>query len=79
MNEVLAKQLIGLLIDAATAEARRTFPPYIQSSWLEALSDLLEKGLYHVWVSLLKDMDIVRLEAGVVSIIDNRDKDDGPT
>jgi len=69
----LAKTIIGLLIDAANQEAKRALPSYIQEQWLDALSDLLEKGLYHVWVSLLENIDTVKLEAQVAEIIDLRE------
>lgn len=77
MTEALAKTIVGLLIDAATKEARSSLPTYIQDSWLEALSDVLEKGLFHVWVALLENIDTVKLEAEVAEIIDLREDSDG--
>lgn len=77
MNTELAKTIVGLLIDAVQVEARNSLPSYIQDSWLVALSDVLEKGLYHVWVGLLENMDTVKLEAEIVEIIDSREDSDG--
>ena len=77
MNPELAKTIVGLLIDSATKEAKTALPSYIQDQWLDALSDLLEKGLYHVWVSLLENLDTVKLEAEIVEIIDSRGDSDG--
>ena len=76
MPEALAKTIVGLLIDAAQAEARRSLPSYVRDSWLEALSDVLEKGMYHVWVALLENIDTVKLEAQVAEIIDLREDSD---
>ena len=77
MSPELAKTIVGLLIDAAQAEARRSLPTYVRDSWLEALSEVLEKGMYHVWVALLESIDTVKLEAEVVEIIDHREDSDG--
>jgi hypothetical protein len=77
VNTELAKTIVGLLIDAVQVEARNSLPSYIQDSWLVALSDVLEKGLYHVWVGLLENMDTVKLEAEIVEIIDSREDSDG--
>ena len=76
MSPELAKTIVGLLIDAAQAEARRSLPAYVRDSWLEALSEVLEKGMYHVWVALLESIDTVKLEAEVVEIIDHREDSD---
>jgi len=72
MSTELAKTIIGLLIDSASQEAKKALPSYIQEQWLDALSDLLSKGLYHTWVSLLENIDTVKLEAEIVQIMDRR-------
>ena len=77
MTEALAKTIVGLLIDAAQAEARSSLPTYVQDSWLDAMSDVLEKGLFHVWVALLQNIDTVKLEAEIAEIIDLREDSDG--
>jgi len=74
MSPDVAKQVVGLLIDALQAEARKSLPSYVQDSWLEAMSSLLESGLYHVWQSLLENLDTVKLEAEIVEIIDHREE-----
>ena len=76
MSTELAKTIVGLLIDAVQVEARNSLPSYVRDSWLEALSDVLEKGLFHVWVALLENVDTVKLEAQVAEIIDSREDSD---
>ena len=76
MSPDVAKQIVGLMIDAIQAAARSNLPPYVQDSWLNALSSLLESGLYHVWQALLENIDTVRLEAQIVEIIDSREDSD---
>ena len=76
MSPDVAKQIVGLMIDAIQAEARSNLPTYVQDSWLNALSSLLESGLYHVWQALLENIDTVRLEAQIVEIIDRREDSD---
>ena len=76
MSPDVAKQIVGLMIDAIQAEARSNLPTYVQDSWLNALSSLLESGLYHVWQALLENIDTVRLEAQIVEIIDSREDSD---
>ena len=76
MSPDVAKQIVGLMIDAIQAEARSNLPTYVQDSWLNALSSLLESGLYHVWRALLENIDTVRLEAQIVEIIDSREDSD---
>ncbi len=72
MKPQVAKEVVGLLIDALQQQARETLPSYVQDSWLEAMSSLLEQGLYHVWAALLENIDTVKLEAEIVEIIDHR-------
>lgn len=72
MSPEVAKQVVSLLIDALEQQAKQHLPPYLTDSFLGAASDLLEKGLYHVWQSLLENLDTVKLEAEVVEIIDHR-------
>lgn len=72
MSPDVAKQVVGLLIDALQQQAREKLPSYVQDSWLEAMSSLLESGLYHVWQALLESIDTVKLEAEIVEIIDHR-------
>jgi hypothetical protein len=73
----VARQVIGLLIDALQAEAKNHLPSYVQDSWLVAMSSVLEGGLFHVWQSLLENIDTVKLEAEVVEIIDSREDGNG--
>jgi len=73
----VAKQVVGLMIDALQAEAKNHLPTYVQDSWLDAMSSLLESGLYHVWQALLENIDTVKLEAEIVEIIDSREDSDG--
>jgi hypothetical protein len=73
VNEVAARRLIGLLIDVMQSEAREHLPEYVQDSWLAALSELLEKGLFHGWQAALERVSLVELEAGVVEIVDFRE------
>jgi hypothetical protein len=73
----VAKQVVGLLIDALQAEAKNYLPSYVQESWLDAMSSVLESGLYHVWTALLENIDTVKLEAEIVEIIDHREDSDG--
>ena len=67
-----SKQIVGLLIDALQAEARKHLPGYVKDSWLTALSDVVEKGLYHAWVAII-DERVVRIEADTVEVVDERE------
>ena len=77
MSPTVAKQVIGLMIDALQAEAKSHLPSYVQDSWMTAMSSILEAGLYHVWQSLLENIDTVKLEAEIVEIIDSREDGNG--
>ena len=76
MSPDVAKQVIGLMIAALEAEAKKHLPGYVQESWLSAFSNVLESGLYHVWQALLENIDTVKLEAQIVEIIDHREDSD---
>tara|TARA_R110000824_G_scaffold189858_1_gene371286 strand:- start:1358 stop:1573 length:216 start_codon:yes stop_codon:yes gene_type:complete len=67
-----SQQIVGLLIDALQTEARKILPDYVKDSWLNALSDVIEKGLYHAWVGII-DGHVVRIEANTVEVVDERD------
>ena len=67
-----SQQIVGLLIDALQAEARKSLPSYVKDSWLTALSDVIEKGLYHAWVGII-DGHVVRIEADTVEVVDERE------
>ena len=77
MSPEVARQVIGLMIDAVQNEAKSHLPSYVQESWMTAMSSLLEAGLYHVWQNLLENIDTVKLEAEIVEIIDHREDSDG--
>lgn len=66
-----AKQIVGLLIDALQTEASKHLPGYVKESWLNALSEVIEKGLYHAWVGII-DGHVVRIEADTVEVVDER-------
>lgn len=74
MSEDAAKIIVGLLLDALQTEAKKHLPSYVQSSWLDALSSVVEQGLYHSWVGIIEGK-VLRIEAGEVEIIDNRTGD----
>ena len=67
-----SQQIVGLLIDALQTEARKSLPSYVKDSWLNALSDVIEKGLYHAWVGII-DGHVVRIEADTVEVVDERE------
>lgn len=67
-----SQQIVGLLIDALQTEARKILPDYVKDSWLNALSDVIEKGLYHAWVGII-DGHVVRIEADTVEVVDERE------
>jgi len=77
VNEQLAKEIIGKLIDALQVEAGNVLPSYVQDNWLDALSSVVEGGLYHVWVEVLTQAQIVEIEADVIDIVDLREDADG--
>ena len=72
MSEQIAKEIIGKLIDALQVEAGNVLPSYVQDNWLDALSKVVEGGLYHVWVEVLTKAQLVEIEADVIDIIDHR-------
>jgi hypothetical protein len=45
----------------------------VQDNWLDALSSVVEGGLYHVWVDILTKAQLVEIEADVIDIIDSRE------
>ena len=61
MSPEVARQVIGLMIDAVQNEAKSHLPSYVQESWMTAMSSLLE------------NIDTVKLEAEIVEIIDHRE------
>jgi len=67
-----SQQIVGLLIDALQAEARKSLPGYVKDSWLTALSDVIEKGLYHAWIGIIEG-HVVRIETNTVDVVDERD------
>lgn len=70
------KEIIDLLINAAEEQAKRHLPSYIQDSWVAALADLLEKGLYYAWIEVIENLQLVQLEADEVTIVDKRGEED---
>ena len=70
MNEEAAKKVVALLIDSLESEAKKLLPSYVRDSWLSAFSDMLSKGLYHLWVNVITN--VVHIEANTVEIIDER-------
>tara|TARA_B100000809_G_scaffold6296_1_gene6383 strand:+ start:3018 stop:3272 length:255 start_codon:yes stop_codon:yes gene_type:complete len=72
MSDKRAKAIVALLISAAEAEARKALPSYILDSWLEALSSVIESGLYHAWEAIVANIEHIELNADVIEIIDRR-------
>jgi|TARA_Y100000588_G_scaffold98863_1_gene107460 hypothetical protein len=73
---VTPKEVIALLITAAEEQAKAHLPSYIQDSWVAALADLLERGLYHAWIEVIENLQLVQLEADEITITDKRGKED---
>jgi hypothetical protein len=76
MSPDVAKRVASLLVDALEQQAKEMLPAYLTESFLAAASDLLEKGLLSVWVSLLEQIDTVKIESELVEIIDHREDSD---
>jgi len=72
MSDERAKAIVSLLISAVEAEARKALPSYILDSWLEALSSIIEAGLYHAWEAIVVNIEHIELNADVIEIIDRR-------
>lgn len=70
------KEVIAELISATEKQAKAHLPSYIQDSWVAALTDLLEKGLYHAWIEVIENLQLVQLEADEVTILDKREADE---
>lgn len=68
-----SKQVVGLLIDSLQNEAKKHLPSYVQDSWVAALSELIEKGLYHAWIAIIEG-HVVHIEANKVEIVDEREQ-----
>jgi len=71
MSDDVAKQIVGLLIDAVEAEAKKNLPDFVKEQWLMALTSLIEKGLYHAWLSIIQGQ-VIHIQADIVDIIDKR-------
>ena len=70
------KEVISGLITATEEQAKEHLPSYIQDSWVAALADLLERGLYHAWIEVIENLQLVQLEADEVTIVDKRGEED---
>jgi len=80
MNDATAKQIVALLLSSLQQEARKNLPDYVRDSWLSALSEIVEKSLYHLWVNIISNIDKIKIDADVVEIIDERERPaDDPT
>jgi hypothetical protein len=71
MNDDVAKQIVGLLIDALEAEAKKHLPDFVKEQWLMALTSLIEKGLYHAWLSVIQGQ-VIHIQTDILDIIDER-------
>tara|TARA_R100001594_G_scaffold76483_1_gene111083 strand:- start:1263 stop:1484 length:222 start_codon:yes stop_codon:yes gene_type:complete len=71
MSDEASKMVVGLLIDSLQTEAKKHLPGYVDEAWLNALSDVLQSGLYHAWIAII-DQHIVRIEADTVTVVDER-------
>jgi len=76
MSPDVARRVVSLLVEALEQQAKENLPSYLTDSFLGAASDLLEKGLFHVWVALLEQLDTIKIESEVVEIIDHREDSD---
>tara|TARA_R100000458_G_C8087178_1_gene119429 strand:+ start:170 stop:409 length:240 start_codon:yes stop_codon:yes gene_type:complete len=72
VSEQIAKEIIAKLIDALQEQSRKALPTYVQDNWLDALSSVVEGGLYHAWVEVLTKAQLVEIEADVIDIVDLR-------
>ena len=70
------KEVIAQLISVTEQQAKHHLPSYIQDSWVAALSELIEKGLYHAWIEVIENLQLVQLEADEITITDKRGKED---
>ncbi len=70
------KEVIAQLISVTEQQAKTHLPSYIQDSWVAALSDLIEKGLYHAWIEVIENLQLVQLEANEITIVDKRGEED---
>ena len=70
------KEVIAQLLSVTEQQAKTHLPSYIQDSWVAALSDLIEKGLYHAWIEVIENLQLVQLEADEITIIDKRGEED---
>lgn len=70
------KEIIAQIIEATEVEAKKHLPGYVQLNWITALSDLLEMGLYHAWLEVIENMQLVQLEGNEITIVDKRGEDD---
>tara|TARA_B100000214_G_scaffold279535_4_gene209282 strand:- start:949 stop:1173 length:225 start_codon:yes stop_codon:yes gene_type:complete len=73
---VTPKEVIAQLISVTEQQAKTHLPSYIQDSWVAALSDLIEKGLYHAWIEVIENLQLVQLEANEITIVDKRGEED---
>tara|TARA_Y100001970_G_scaffold156957_1_gene192076 strand:+ start:2202 stop:2426 length:225 start_codon:yes stop_codon:yes gene_type:complete len=73
---VTPKEVIALLITAGEAQAKAHLPKWAQDEWINRLGDLLEKGLYHAWLEVIENLQLVQLEADEITIVDKRGKED---
>jgi len=69
---VTPKEVIAELITATENQAKQHLPSYIQDSWVAAFADLLEKSLYHAWIEIIENLQLVQLEADEIVITDSR-------
>ena len=70
------KEVIAQLLSVTEQQAKTHLPSYIQDSWVAALSDLIEKGLYHAWIEVIENLQLVQLEANEITIVDKRGEED---
>jgi hypothetical protein len=73
---VTPKEVIAQLLSVTEQQAKTHLPSYIQDSWVAALSDLIEKGLYHAWIEVIENLQLVQLEANEITIVDKRGEED---
>jgi len=74
MSNETANQIVALLLSAMEAQARKHLPSYVCESWLDALSDIIEKGLHDAFSAIIEGQT-VRLVADEAEIIDRRGPD----
>jgi hypothetical protein len=68
---VSTQQIIGLLVNAVEAEAKKHMPDWVVENWLSGFSELLEKGLTHAWSSIVEGQ-LVEIVTDVAEIVDKR-------